>query len=137
MLIIIFASCVCIIIWGPNLKTEGQKSVQTACGSCVDPVWILRGSCGDPVGIRVRFVWIRVFRGVWRHGFLYILGVKTPDRLFPFIILKGERGPRAGSAAPWLLVHVILKFYQRLRSANRKLELYPWSGWGFSLGLPE
>ena len=85
----------------------------------VDPVWILCGSCVDPVGIRVRFVGILVFRGVWGHRFLYILGVKAPDRLFPFIKLKGERGPRpglaAGSAAPWLLVHVILEFYQRLR----------------------
>ena len=48
MLMLIFASCVCIIIWGPNLKTEGRKAVQIACGSCVDPAWILWGSGGDP-----------------------------------------------------------------------------------------
>ena len=141
MLILIFASCVCIIIWGPNLKTEGRKAVQIACGSCVDPVWILRGSCGDPVGIRVRFLWIRVLRGVWRHRFLYILGVKTPDRLFPFIKLKGEgegRGSREAvgpSAVPSSFAFRILPALW-LGSVLRKLEFYRSSGWGFPLWLP-
>ena len=44
------------------------------------------------------------------HGFLSCVLLR---------LVKGERGPRAGlaasSAAPWLLVHVILEFYQRLR----------------------
>ena len=99
------------------------------------------GSYGEPVGNRVRFVGNRVFGDVWGLRFLYILGVKTPDRLFPFIKLNGETGPRAalaaGSAAPRLPVHFILEFYQRLWSANPNSEFYPRACWGFSLGLPE
>ena len=60
------------------------------------------GSYGEPVGNRVRFVGNRVFGDLWGLGFLYIWGVKTPDRLFLFIELEGEmRGSEAvGSSVP-------------------------------------
>ena len=61
-----------------------------------EPMGNRLGSYGEPVGNRVRFVGNRVFGDVWGLRFLYILGVKTPDRLFLFIKLEGEmRGSEA------------------------------------------
>ena len=96
-----------------------------------EPVGNRWGSYGEPVGNRVGFVGNRVFRGVWHHRFLYIFGVKTPDRLFPFIKLNGEGGDPGGGGAvgPSRILPALW-----LGSVRRNLEFYHASGWGFSLG---
>ena len=75
--------------------TDWRKAFQMTWGTSGtpfklrgEPVGNRWGSYGEPVGNRVRFVGNRVFRGVWGLVFLYISGVKTPDRLFLFIKLK-------------------------------------------------
>ena len=88
----------------------------------------------DPWWIRLQFWWIRGLVTVWHYVFLNIPRVQDPDRLCPYIILRGKSEPgwqrpgRRKAAKPKctperlqrftrhgsrILPHVVLEFYPK------------------------
>ena len=103
-------------------------------GLVVEPKWNRGGSVVDPWWIRLQFWWIRGLVTVWHYVFLNIPRVQDPDRLYPYIILKGKSEPgwqrpgRRKAAKPKctperlqrftqhgsrMLPHVVLEFYPK------------------------
>ena len=118
--------------WHWNRAGTTPGSWWNRSGTVVDPWWIRSGSVVDSWWIRLQFWWIRGLVTVWHYVFLNIPRAQDPDRLCPYIILRGnsepgwhspgcreaakpkctpERLQRFTGHASRILHHVVLEFY--------------------------